>query len=245
MKKLFALVLALACLSSLLAGCSRYRPVEVENVSMRVTDVTPTGATVIIQDTNSDPHTYGEWYVIETQQNGKWVEVESIVTDVIYNSIGKTPAYRDVTFELDWEWRYGALPAGTYRLLKQVDNQYIAAIFEVEATAPEGRRLPDPRPSYEGEKEVRSQGRSSRSSVLQALIFQRLFGKDHSTRFGGCCFFRRGGLRSPAGERSSPLRKRAVQFVKNPAVLFTFWEFYGIITLDRCLIDKLEFGGDI
>jgi hypothetical protein len=150
MKKLFALVLALACLSSLLAGCSRYRPVEVENVSMRVTDVTPTGATVIIQDTNSDPHTYGGWYVIETQQNGKWVEVEPIVTDVIYNSVGVTPAYRDITFELDWEWRYGALPAGTYRLLKQVDKQYIAAIFEVEATAPEGRRLPDPRPSYEG-----------------------------------------------------------------------------------------------
>ena len=202
MKKLFALVLALACLSSLLAGCSRYRPVEVENVSMRVTDVTPTGATVIIQDTNSDPHTYGEWYVIETQQNGKWVEVESIVTDVIYNSIGKTPAYRDVTFELDWEWRYGALPAGTYRLLKQVDNQYIAAIFEVEATAPEGRRLPDPRPSYEGEKEVRSQGRSSRSSVLQALIFQSNIGKDHSTCFWRVLFFRLGrGDPSPTEDR--------------------------------------------
>ena len=187
MKKLFALVLALACLSSLLAGCSRYRPVEVENVSMRVTDVTPTGATVIIQDTNSDPHTYGGWYVIETQQNGKWVEVEPIVTDVIYNSVGVTPAYRDVTFELDWEWRYGALPAGTYRLLKQVDKQYIAAIFEVEATAPEGRRLPDPRPSYEGEKEVRSQGRSSRSSVLQALIFHRICKK---LCFGRAfCFF--------------------------------------------------------
>jgi len=28
---------------------------------------------------------------------------------------------------------------------------------------------------------------------------------------------------------------------KNSAVLFTFWGIYGIITLVRCLIDKLEF----
>ena len=34
---------------------------------------------------------------------------------------------------------------------------------------------------------------------------------------------------------------RAVQFVKNPAVLFTFHRFYGIIQL----IDKLEFVGEI
>ena len=34
---------------------------------------------------------------------------------------------------------------------------------------------------------------------------------------------------------------RAVQFVKNPAVLFTFCEFYGIITLGSYLLYKLEF----
>ena len=37
----------------------------------------------------------------------------------------------------------------------------------------------------------------------------------------------------------------AVQFVKNPAVLFTFWGFYDIITLVRYLIDKLEFDGGV
>ena len=35
--------------------------------------------------------------------------------------------------------------------------------------------------------------------------------------------------------------KRAVRFVKNLAVLFTFWNFYGIIILDGYLLDKLEF----
>ena len=41
-------------------------------------------------------------------------------------------------------------------------------------------------------------------------------------------------------EQAPALRKRAVQFVKNSAVLFTFHRFYGIIQL----IDKLEFDGD-
>ena len=35
--------------------------------------------------------------------------------------------------------------------------------------------------------------------------------------------------------------RRAVQFVNNPAVLFTFWNFYGIIILGSYLLDKLEF----
>ena len=42
-------------------------------------------------------------------------------------------------------------------------------------------------------------------------------------------------------EQAPALRKRAVQFVKNSAVLFTFHRFYGIITLGDYLLDKLEF----
>ena len=37
----------------------------------------------------------------------------------------------------------------------------------------------------------------------------------------------------------------AVKVVKGRAVLFTFGEFYGIITLDSYLIDKLEFVGEL
>ena len=40
---------------------------------------------------------------------------------------------------------------------------------------PQGRRLPHPRPSYEGAQEVRPQGCSSRASVQQALIICRRF----------------------------------------------------------------------
>ena len=32
---------------------------------------------------------------------------------------------------------------------------------------------------------------------------------------------------------------------KNSAVLFTFWNFYGIIILGGYLIDKLEFDGEV
>ena len=42
--------------------------------------------------------------------------------------------------------------------------------------------------------------------------------------------------------RSSPTKSgREVQFVKNPAVLFTFWNIYSIIIWGGYLLDKLEF----
>ena len=49
----------------------------------------------------------------------------------------------------------------------------------------EGRRLPDPRPQNEGEKEVRSEGRPSGSSVQQALKYWYIQKSPESRRFRG------------------------------------------------------------
>ena len=37
----------------------------------------------------------------------------------------------EVKFTINWEWLYGKLPSGTYRIFKQVDRQEISIEFNV------------------------------------------------------------------------------------------------------------------
>ena len=50
-----------------------------------------------------------------------------------FNEIGwLTDENGELTMTVDWEWLYGKLPAGHYRLLKQAGPQIIGAEFTVE-----------------------------------------------------------------------------------------------------------------
>lgn len=115
---------------------SKYTPTELENVSISISNISLTGATIIIKDTNEEPYTYGEWYKIEKQVNGKWVEVETIIEDYGFNSIGYLPdKNNEVKFVMDWEWLYGELPLGSYRILKEAGRKYISIEFGIATTS--------------------------------------------------------------------------------------------------------------
>ena len=58
---------------------SKYIGTNIKNVSISISDISLTGATIIIKDTNEQPYTYGEWYKIEQQINGKWYELKPII----------------------------------------------------------------------------------------------------------------------------------------------------------------------
>ena len=132
MKKLTAIVWILMVL---LCGCAKasvYQPDGVPNVSMSLSNVTPTGGTVVIQDDNREPFVYGEWFVIEQEKGGAWYEVKTKITDYGFNEIGwLTDERGGLTMTVDWEWLYGKLPAGHYRILKQAGPQVISAEFEI------------------------------------------------------------------------------------------------------------------
>ena len=133
MKKLTVFILIML---ALLCGCaqeSAYQPTGAENVTMALSDVTPTGAVVTIQDCNPEPFVYGEWYVIEQQKDGLWYEVKTKLNDYGFNEIGwLTDENGVLTMDVDWAWLYGELPAGQYRILKQAGTQLIDAEFAVE-----------------------------------------------------------------------------------------------------------------
>ncbi len=119
------------------AGCSEsesaFKPTNVENVSISISDVSPTGATVTIKDTNEEPYVYGEWYKIEENKNGEWFDVETIISSYGFTDIGYlTNANGEVKFSIDWKWLYGELPEGNYRLLKEVNRQYISVEFSID-----------------------------------------------------------------------------------------------------------------
>ena len=134
MKKIAAMLLALVC--TVLAGCaeeSAYHPIEPDNVSVEVYDITPTGATVVITDTNASPVTYGGWFVIERERHGRWYGVEPLVESFSFHCIGYTPDSNDeVRFTIPWRMLYGELPAGHYRILKEYGEKYIAGEFSIE-----------------------------------------------------------------------------------------------------------------
>lgn len=143
MKKLIAFIFALLCVVVLFVGCenkSMYQPTEVENVSIRISNISSTGATVIIKDTNEESFIYGEWYKIETEIDGKWYEVKTVINNYGFDDVGYSAnKYDKVTFQIDWEWLYGKLPSGKYRLWKEVvqpywkevNLQYISVTFDI------------------------------------------------------------------------------------------------------------------
>ena len=133
MKKLTAFVLILA---AVLCGCAKesaYQPDGAANVTMTVSNVTPTGAAVTIQGSNSEPAVYGEWFQIEREKDGVWYEVKTKISNYGFNEIGwLTDDNGQLTMDVEWEWLYGKLPAGHYRILKQAGTKIIGAEFTVE-----------------------------------------------------------------------------------------------------------------
>ena len=116
------------------------------NLKMKVSDVTSTGLTVeFIQQGPFKGYDraelqFGSHYTLQRQENGQWVDVEMLPQE---HDIGWTmEAYiikRDDTTRqhIDWEWLYGALPTGHYRIGKTVSlfrsaGNYDEQIFYAE-----------------------------------------------------------------------------------------------------------------
>lgn len=109
---------------------------EVEGVSMVIKDGTLTrrGATIIITDTSGADYTYGEEYRIDKYKDGEWVELEVIVEgNYAWNSIGYYVDENNI-LELDvkWEWLYGRLDDGYYRIVKSVNNKEFSVEFRID-----------------------------------------------------------------------------------------------------------------
>jgi len=90
-------------------------------LTLSVKDVTDFGLTLVC--TQSGGELTGE---LQTGSDYKlivlkeaWEDVPTIIEEYGWNMLAYMVAKDDVTeFEINWEWLYGKLPAGTYRLVK-------------------------------------------------------------------------------------------------------------------------------
>lgn len=119
-------------------------PEIIEGISMVIKEgsLTNTGATVIITDRREDEeHTYGDSFRIEKNVDGEWESLKTVVDDYGFNSIGySVDENRTLELKVNWEWLYGKLDKGKYRLIKDFaitkDGNYMGSkeiyvVFEI------------------------------------------------------------------------------------------------------------------
>jgi len=93
-------------------------------VSMSVSSVTPRGLTVHFHqydERDTEELTYGEGYQLEKFNGMDWEDVPQIIDNGAFTAIGYIlPSKGKAELETNWEWLYGRLPAGTYRITKTI-----------------------------------------------------------------------------------------------------------------------------
>lgn len=108
-------------------------------VSMDLSDITPSGATVHFYrfDTgNAGEISYGERFTLEKENAGKWEALPEMIDDAAFNDIAYIiPNNDSCQIETNWEWLYGPLSPGTYRMRKTVLNRKDDGYTEHELTA--------------------------------------------------------------------------------------------------------------
>lgn len=94
-------------------------------VTMTAASVTPTGLTLTINRSEASDWEIitGQAYTIETLSGMTWVPYErtdGLMIDFAWEDIAYVvQADAPLTMAVDWEWLYGSLPAGDYRLCKE------------------------------------------------------------------------------------------------------------------------------
>lgn len=141
MKKSIAFVLVLVCMLSI-TGCASktdviaYRtPAETTpndanpnqwGVTLEVDNVTANGLTMICTQSGGNPSgelQTGSDYVLEECINGNWYKVEYIIDEYNVSWTAEAriiPMNDSVSWDFNWEYLYGELAAGEYRIGKDI-----------------------------------------------------------------------------------------------------------------------------
>lgn len=117
---------------------------ETWGIELRVENVTPTGATIKCTQSGGEPTgelQTGSWYILETwtQEQG-WIEAPYFAEVGWTQEAWMIPMNDTCEWEVNWEWLYGTLSEGKYRIGKDItdfrgigdyDNAIYYAEFEI------------------------------------------------------------------------------------------------------------------
>ena len=111
-------------------------------ITLSAENITPVGLTIKCTQSAGEPTgelQTGSWYIIEnwTKENG-WKEMPYVIEGVGWTSEAWIIPINDTCeWEVNWEWLYGTLPKGKYRIGKQIDDfrdsgNYDTSTYHVE-----------------------------------------------------------------------------------------------------------------
>ncbi|MBR6771744.1 MAG: hypothetical protein IKM28_11080 [Lachnospiraceae bacterium] len=112
-----------------------------EGVKLHMEKYTSSGGTMEISNFSQKELQYGDWFDVQIQTEGKWYSLAYVVENIAFNSIAYLlPQEKTKEKVVDWEFMYGVLPTGTYRIVTEVidyhapgdfERYYIAAEFHI------------------------------------------------------------------------------------------------------------------
>ncbi len=144
MKKIIIFAL-LGCL--LLTSCQTDVAIDRDEwgLVLAAENVTDTGLTLVFTQSGDRPTgelQTGEWYTLDKFTDGEWIVLDTEPLDYAWNAIAYMIKENDVTkLDVNWEWLYGRLLAGKYRINKEImnfrqagdyDEKIYSAEFEVK-----------------------------------------------------------------------------------------------------------------
>lgn len=113
-------------------------------IELQVTNISSEGLTMECTQSGGNPSgelQTGSYYVVEKKTDGGWEELSYLPENVGWTSEAwMIPKNDTVAWEVDWEWLYGELPAGDYRIGKEImdfrgpgdyDKQMVYAEFGI------------------------------------------------------------------------------------------------------------------
>ena len=110
-------------------------------LTLSVKDVTSTGVTLVCAKSGGNSTgrlTCGTDYRLLVSEDGKWKNVPTVIEEYGWDDMGyRITDEKAAEFILSWEWLYGTLPAGNYRLAKEFSDHrgpgdYDKAMYWVE-----------------------------------------------------------------------------------------------------------------
>ena len=116
---------------------------ETWGVSLTAENITPTGITMKCTQSDGNPTgelQTGSWYILErwTQETG-WKEMPYVIDGEIgwTSEAWMIPMEVTCEWEVDWEWLYGSVPKGKYRVGKSImdfrgTGDYDTAVYFAE-----------------------------------------------------------------------------------------------------------------
>lgn len=118
-------------------GCSRFAGIpETDDewgIVLVAKDVTPTSMTIVCAQHGVEPD--GEWlsgsyFRLEALKDGTWVPVEPL-KNTGWTAEGWIVRVNDVVeWEESWEWLYGSLSPGQYRIVKEILYSHVPGDYE-------------------------------------------------------------------------------------------------------------------